>query len=477
MINFLIVEDEAELRLLLQDSIQRMGLKCFVAKNVSEAKEILVNENINIILTDVNLKDAYSGLDLVRFVTAEYAHIPIAVMSAYSEVSISYDALRLGAFDFIEKPIETTRLEALANHASSTFNKSTDEHDALLGQLIGESNAIKSIKQKIKKLAKTQAPIFIHGESGTGKEVVANLIHSLSSRADSPFVVINCGAIPSELLESELFGHKKGAFTGAVSDKAGLIRSAHEGTIFLDEIGELPIEMQAKLLRVVQEKKVRPIGSDQEISVDFRVISATHRNLHEMIDQRKFREDLFFRLHVVDLSLPALRERSSDIILLANFFIKETCKNWGVENKTLDDELQSWLISQPFKGNVRELRNIIEKLISLSDSNILSIKDLGSDHLFELAINKIEEPKKDIHVIPSAQSIKESSFIPKNGIEDYLESIEREILINTLFEVKGNRIVAAERLGLTPRSLRYKIDKFKLSRLINDDKEYRSLND
>ncbi|MFO1416157.1 MAG: sigma-54 dependent transcriptional regulator, partial [Acinetobacter sp.] len=333
--------------------------------------------------------------------------------------------------------------------------------------LIGRSAPIQQLRIALKKIARSQAPVFITGESGTGKEVVANLVHRLSNRSEGPFIAINCGAIPTELMESELFGHKKGSFTGAAQDKQGLILSAHGGSLFLDEIAELPLNMQVKLLRAVQEKKIRPVGSDQEIDVDFRVISASHQDLELLVQQGRFRQDLFFRIHVMDIVLPPLRERGQDILLLANHFIQKISQEWELPAKTLSSRAEQFLLQQYFPGNVRELRNIIERAITLSDDENIDLAHLQTAPLRGSIATPIsmpfatQEEHEQTHQSASSPAIS-SKKLPPEGLERYLENIEKEILLNALNLTHWNRTLAAKKLGMTFRSLRYRLKKFGL---------------
>ncbi|EXC34167.1 AAA domain family protein [Acinetobacter sp. 869535] len=375
----LLVDDEEDLCTLMQMSLAKINIRTHIAHGLEQAKKLFQQHAYDACLTDLNLPDG-NGLELVQYVSQLYPCTPIAVLTAYGNMEIAISALKAGAFDFVSKPVNQAHLQQLVQKALNTPQSAQQlVQDALENRmLIGTSLPIQQLKIALKKIARSQAPVFITGESGTGKEVVANLVHRLSNRSDGPFIAINCGAIPGDLMESELFGHKKGSFTGASQDKQGLIYSAHGGSLFLDEIAELPLAMQVKLLRAVQEKKIRPIGSDQEIDVDFRVISASHQDLEILVQQGKFRQDLFFRIHVMDIVLPPLREREDDILLLAKHFIQEVCKEWDIPNKILTERGQQFLMQQYFPGNVRELRNIIERAITLSDNEYIDLAQLQS---------------------------------------------------------------------------------------------------
>ncbi|MFV5377150.1 sigma-54-dependent transcriptional regulator [Acinetobacter calcoaceticus] len=463
----LLVDDEEDLCLLMQMTLARMGIKTHLAYRVEQAKQLFTQFHYDACLTDLNLPDG-SGLELVKHVSQTYPHTPIAVLTAYGNMDIAIAALKAGAFDFVSKPINQIHLDQLLKKALNQpkpeheFGEITLENDLL----IGRSPPIQNLRTTIKKIARSQAPVFVTGESGTGKEVVANLIHRLSNRSEGPFIAINCGAIPTELMESELFGHKKGSFTGATQDKQGLILSAHGGSLFLDEIAELPLSMQVKLLRAVQEKKIRPVGSDQEIDVDFRVISASHQDLELLVRQGKFRQDLFFRIHVMDIMLPPLRERGGDILLLANHFIQKVCMEWGIPSKQLTTTAETYLLQQDFPGNVRELRNMIERAITLSDDECIDLTHLapplrGSSVNSQITTKQVNDTSTAI-----AQT---RPKLPMEGLERYLENIEKDILLNALDMTHWNRTLAAKKLGMTFRSLRYRLKKFGLDTELGEE--------
>lgn len=463
----LLVDDEQDLCLLLQMSLSRMGIKTHIAHHLQQAKYFFSEYKYDACITDLNLPDG-SGLDLVKHVSINFPKTPIAVLSAYGNMEIAIASLKAGAFDFVSKPINQLHLQQLLQKALHVPQSDTEISDISLEEsmLIGRSQVIRKLRESIKKIARSQAPVFITGESGTGKEVVANLIHLLSNRSDSPFIAINCGAISEELMESELFGHKKGCFSGATQDKQGLIQTADGGTLFLDEIAELSLSMQAKLLRAVQEKKIRPLGSETEIEVDFRIISASHQDIQALVEQGKFRHDLFFRIHVMDLALPPLRDREHDILILAEHFIQLICAEWQISRKPLTEAAKAFLLAQHFSGNVRELRNIIEKAITMSDEDFLDIPHLQPAP--QRGIPKTES-NENAHIpsIASEATIKVQS-IPEEGLEQYLEKVEKEVLLNALHQTHWNRTLAAKKLGMTFRSLRYRLKKFGLD---TDDDE------
>ncbi|TCB33624.1 sigma-54-dependent Fis family transcriptional regulator [Acinetobacter sp. ANC 4910] len=457
----LFVDDEEDLCTLMQMMLSRMGIETHVAYRLAQAKKMLSEHHYDVCFTDLNLPDG-SGLELVEEISQRYPQLPVAVLTAYGNMDIAIAALKAGAFDFVSKPIKQTHLEQLLQKAlNNPVQQQASSEDALEQRmLIGQSVPIQQLRVTLKKIARSQAPVFITGESGTGKEVVANLVHRLSNRNEGPFIAINCGAIPSDLLESELFGHKKGSFTGATQDKQGLIQSAHGGSLFLDEIAELPLNMQVKLLRAVQEKTIRPIGSDTEIDVDFRVISASHQDLESLVQQGKFRQDLFFRIHVMDLVMPPLRERGQDILILAQHFIHKVCSEWEIEVKALTARAKDFLLAQYYPGNVRELRNIIERAITLSDEDYIDVQHLQSAPLRRSVYTPVSSIEQML-TTPSELTLAPRK-LPDEGLELYLENIEKEILLNALNITHWNRTLAAKKLGMSFRSLRYRLKKFGL---------------
>lgn len=492
----LIVDDEDDLTFLLQESLKRLGYDADTCSSVKQAKNLLEKNKYDLVLTDLNMGSEH-GLELVSHIVAKYNSIPVIVMTAYGNDDISVLALKIGAYDFIKKPIDNDMLHTSIKRALSSEACNANNDGAVLAEMIGESDVINVLKKRILKISKGQAPVYIHGESGVGKEVVASIVHKLSGRCNGPYVAINCGAIPAELIESELFGHKKGSFTGATQDKIGLIQSAEGGSLFLDEVAELPLGMQVKLLRAVQEKKIRPIGSDKEISVDFRLISATHRNLEVLVQHGKFRQDLYFRLHVMDVVVPPLRERGQDVILLAEHFVAKICKDWGVPKKKITPEVKKWLMQQQFLGNVRELNNFMQRAITLSDSEYVTLEEFnvepqnagtlyinvdtsvwngGAADNFAFDVDKIQKgivtglaslppvPPQIVHNTQVNNPLQDSVYLPLDeGLEPYMDGIEKKILCEVLDKAHGNITVAAKMLKLTPRSMRYRMQKFGLS--------------
>lgn len=464
----LIVDDEEDLRILMQMTLQRLGVKCVLAENVDEAKKQLKQHQFHLCLTDLNLPDG-NGIELVHYITQHYSGLPTAVISAYGNMDIAIAALKAGAFDFISKPIQQAQLKVLVQQAIDSSTRPINKLDSALEDqmLLGNSDIIQDLKRTLRKLSRSQAPVYISGESGTGKEVVARLIHQLSNRNEGVFIPVNCGAIPQDLMESEFFGHKKGSFTGAHQDKVGLFQAAHGGTLFLDEVADLPLVMQVKLLRAIQEKKIRPIGSEQEISVDFRILSATHKNLEDMVQQGKFRQDLFFRIHVIDIQIPPLRDRGNDIILLAEHFLKQICQDWQLDMIQISSAAQHLLLQGHYDGNVRELRNVMERAVTLCDGHVIDVEHIPNLRCQQRSVDSLVIAPEPLAVSAltkkmSPASASETPTLPNEGLEDYLAEVEKKILVQALDSTHWNRTLAAKKLGMTFRSLRYRLKKFGL---------------
>lgn len=564
----LVVDDEVDLCRLMQITLTKMGIKSDVAYTLSQAKTYWQANDYDFCLTDLKLPDG-SGLELVKYISSS-SSTPIAVITAHGSMDLAIEALKLGAFDFVNKPLELPRLRQLVENALKVIHqdnaaKSTPERSPeqqmLDSRLIGASAVMHPLKNTILKLARSQAPVFLSGASGTGKEVVARLIHDLSPRRDGSFVPVNCGAIPSELMESEFFGHKKGSFTGAVADKQGLFQQANGGTLFLDEVADLPLAMQVKLLRAIQEKTVRAIGDTKEVPVDIRILSATHKDLNQLVQAGSFRQDLYYRIHVIELKLPTLNARRDDIPVLAKHFLTLIADEWQLESPpTLTNAACARLQHHDFAGNVRELRNILERAITLAetstiDASHLGLADVGNEQLenaqeaiaeveqnnnadksniLNTAVldkseslgaqsikdnaekNNVEGAEKDsaqqakttispyrtitqhypsmnarAAASPVAQpdkaaasamseplsneaneqekldkSIKEEVVacqLPAQGLEHYLQEQERQLIITALKQTNWNKTQAAELLGTTFRSLRYRMSKLEIA--------------
>lgn len=526
----LIIDDEVDLCRLMQITLTKMGITSDVAYDVKTAKECLAHNVYDFCLTDLALPDG-SGMEIVKLV-ADTTDTPVAVITAHGNEAVAIEALKLGAFDFVNKPLELPRLRALvesalkatadirANAAPVTPDptptnpnpapapKTKNSDDELLDKrLIGDSAPMQQLRATMKKLARSQAPVFLWGGSGTGKEVVSRLIHDLSPRRDGSFVPVNCGAIPSELMESEFFGHKKGSFTGATSDKIGLFQQADGGTLFLDEVADLPLAMQVKLLRAIQEKTVRAIGDTKEVPVDIRIICATHKDLAALVQKGEFRQDLFYRINVIEVKLPALNERRDDIPMLARHFLALIAQDWQLDALTLTDAAIMVLSQHNFKGNVRELRNILERAVTLSDSQeidahhlmlgdddveVLSFDDSMTDFSADLSAEGFRSPYQDTRFVSASPTIERpvtkqglsinigattatsfgqkseespapsNSTLPQEGLEAYLSEQEKQLISTALVRSHGNKTQAAKLLGMTFRQLRYRMDKLGL---------------
>ena len=453
----LIIDDEPDIRELLEITLGRMNMDTFSAASVYEAEAALKDPRFNLCLTDMNLPDG-NGIELVHFIQRQCPQLPVAVITAYGSVDTAVSALKAGAFDFVSKPIDLPKLRDLVNQALKLPRENTSS--AQENQLLGEAPLLIKLKGQIKKIARSQAPIFISGESGTGKEVVARMIHEQGPRHDQPFIPVNCGAIPAELMESEFFGHRKGSFTGAVQDKVGLFQAADGGTLFFDEIADLPLHMQVKLLRAIQEKQVRPVGSQKEIPVDVRILSATHKNLAKEIKKERFRQDLYYRINVIELKIPPLRERDNDVLLLTNYFLSKLSAEYHLEPPRLSDCAQVALQNYTYPGNVRELENILERAFTLCDNNLIQASDL------QLPDNLINTEERDsIETKPQVQAKPElTAPAPEkiSNLEGYLEDMEKQVLLQVLEKTRWNRTTAAKQLGISFRALRYKLKKLGL---------------
>jgi len=415
----LIVDDEPDLCELLTITLQRMNLSPRSADGVGVAQRLLKTEHFDLCLTDMQLPDG-NGLELVEWMQQYTPNVPVAVITAHGNMETAVRALKLGAYDFVSKPLDLTGLRKLVSTALKLSETSESDTVVFGPRLLGNSPAMQQLREMITRVARSQAPVHISGESGTGKELVAKLIHQSGPRRDEPFVPVNCGAIPTELMESELFGHKRGSFTGAVSDKKGLIQSAEGGSLFLDEIADLPLHMQVKLLRVIQEKSVRPIGEQQETGIDVRILSATHKSLAQLVAEGKFREDLYYRVNVIE-------------------------RRMKIPVPVLGKEALAALVSYSFPGNVRELENILERAITLSTGGEVGIGDI--------------QLRQTPAVTSGASAVSGTAADGVSGLGDQLEDIEREAIVKALEQTRYNKTAAAKRLGMSFRALRYRIKK------------------
>jgi two-component system response regulator PilR (NtrC family) len=459
----LIIDDEPDIRELLEITLLRMGLDTVTACNVQEALEKIEQYRPNLCLTDMKLPDG-NGIDIVRYLQKNHSQTPVAVITAFGSMDTAVQALKAGAYDFVSKPVDLPKLRELIQTAlklrqgkakpNSTTHK--DDAEPHADGILGHSPAMQQLKATISKLARSQAPVYIHGESGSGKELVAHQIHLQGSRAKAPFIPVNCGAIPENLMESEFFGHKKGSFTGAVADKQGLFQAAHKGTLFLDEVADLPLTMQVKLLRAIQEGAVKPVGGVEEIPVDVRILSATHKSLEHEVAAGAFRQDLYYRLNVIKLKVPPLRERQDDIILLADFFLQKIAERWQMPSIRLSAAARDELMRYSFPGNVRELENVLERASTLCDNNTIQPDDL------QLPINtELNHPTTPLPTINKPE-IKRPEAEPLPLWNPIDEDAERELILRALDQTRWNRTKAAEVLGMSFRQLRYRIQKYGL---------------
>lgn len=454
----LLVDDEPDILQLLEIALARMNLNTLSAKTLKDAKAILETSEPDLCLTDMRLPDG-NGLELVEYVQQLDRELPVAVITAHGSVEAAIDALKLGAFDFVSKPVALDKLRELVGHALNLKQSGTSESSR---NLIGSSLATEQLRIKIAKVARGQAPIHIHGESGAGKEVVARLIHSSGARRAGPFIAVNCGAIPPELVESELFGHLKGSFTGAMHDKRGLFQAAEGGTLLLDEVADLPPATQVKLLRVLQEKAVRPVGSESEVSIDVRLISATHKSLSQEVRAGRFRDDLFYRINVIDIYVPPLRERREDIPELAQHVLQKIAEDNDEESKTLAPDAMEVLCSADYPGNVRQLENILARAAAMADNMCIATNDLD----IPSSTSTAPSDSADTDTAESTISVRIESTtdlsLVEGDLEGYMESIERHILQQAMTQYRWNKTAAAKALGVSFRSLRYRLKKLGL---------------
>ncbi|MEE4085545.1 sigma-54-dependent transcriptional regulator [Pseudomonas viridiflava] len=438
----LIVDDEPDIRELLEITLGRMKLDTRSACNVAEARQYLAREAFDLCLTDMRLPDG-NGLELVQHIQQNFAHVPVAMITAHGSLDTAIHALKAGAFDFLTKPVDLGRLRELVNSALR-LTPVVQPIRALDNRLLGDSPPMRILRSQIAKLARSQAPVYISGESGSGKELVARLIHEQGPRGEKPFVPVNCGAIPSDLMESEFFGHRKGSFTGAHEDKPGLFQAAQNGTLFLDEVADLPLAMQVKLLRAIQEKSIRSVGGQQEQVVDVRILCATHKDLNVEVAAGRFRQDLYYRLNVIELRVPSLRERREDIDQLAAIVLQRLATNSGLPAARLDAQALDTLKNYRFPGNVRELENMLERAYTLCENDEI--------HASDLRLTESARPQESDG--PNLADI--------DNLEDYLEGIERKLILQALEETRWNRTAAAQRLSLSFRSMRYRLKKLGL---------------
>ncbi|CAK0771306.1 Response regulator protein PilR [Gammaproteobacteria bacterium] len=443
----LVVDDEPDILELLEITLARMEVTTRTASSLEMARSILERYPIDLCITDLRLPDG-EGIDLVAHIQRHYPNLPVAVFTAHGNMETAVRALKGGAFDFVSKPVDLKVLRSLVTTALRLSRRPAVSGYAAL---LGDSGPMRGVRATIAKVARSQAPIHITGESGTGKELVARLIHEQGPRAEKPFLPVNCGAIPAELIESELFGHRKGAFSGAIAEHGGLFQTAVGGTLFLDEIADLPLAMQVKLLRAIQEKAVRPVGASREVPVDVRILSATHKDLSALVQLGTFRQDLYYRVNVIEVRVPPLRERREDIPMLVQHFLKRSAQNSGLAMPSLSAEAIDTLMRHSFPGNVRELENILERAVTLCDGCTVEKCDVLSGE--SLPIKHVAAENTDTPILNTT---------PEAALDPFLDSIEKETILKALEQTRWNRTAAAKILGISFRAMRYRLKKLGL---------------
>ncbi len=452
----LVVDDERDIRELLVLTLGRMGLRISTAANLAEARELLASNPYDLCITDMRLPDG-NGIELVSEISQNYPRTPVAMITAFGSMDLAVEALKAGAFDFVSKPVDIAVLRGLVKHALELNNSERPAPPPpppeQAARLLGDSPAMGELRATITKVSRSQAPVYIWGESGVGKELVARTIHEQGARAAGPFVPVNCGAIPTELMESEFFGHRKGSFTGAHADKPGLFQAASGGTLFLDEVAELPLQMQVKLLRAIQEKSVRPVGASTEVPVDVRILSATHKDLGLLVEEGRFRHALYYRINVIELRVPPLRERRDDLPQLAASILTRLARSHGRPTPLLSPSALEALAIYSFPGNVRELENILERALALAEEDTIGASDLRLPHppvaragMAGAPAGPMQEAVVDIDPASAA-------------LPSYIEQMERAAIQKALEENRWNKTKTAAQLGITFRALRYKLKK------------------
>jgi len=440
----LVVDDERDIRELLVLTLGRMGLRISTAANLAEARELLASNAYDLCITDMRLPDG-NGIELVSEIAQHYPRTPVAMITAFGSMDLAVEALKAGAFDFVSKPVDISVLRGLVKHAlelNNTERPAPGPATEQAARLLGASPAMDVLRTTIGKVARSQAPVYILGESGVGKELVARTIHAQGARAAGPFIPVNCGAIPGELMESEFFGHRKGSFSGAHADKPGLFQAAHGGTLFLDEVAELPLQMQVKLLRAIQEKSVRAVGAD------VRILSATHKDLAELVEDGRFRHDLYYRINVIELKVPPLRERRQDLPELAAAVLARLARSHGRATPLLAPSALEALAQYAFPGNVRELENILERALALAEEDCIGADDLRLPQHAPRAPGSAAPAEAVADLQPG------SAALPS-----YIEQLERSAIQRALEENRWNKTRTAAQLGITFRALRYKLKK------------------
>jgi len=471
--SLLVIDDEPDLRTLYELTLLREGYRVETAENLQVARQLLAERTFDCVITDVRLPDG-SGLDLVRELQQRQRAEKAIVITAYGSAENAVEALKSGAFDYLTKPVDLkqfrTAVAAALRSAAPAASPATgvaapgvpptapepsDKGSLALAQIVGSSAVMAAVKQRIERVARSMAPVLVQGESGTGKELVARALHACSHRASGPFVAVNCGAIPENLLEAEFFGVRKGAYTGATADRAGYFQAASGGTLFLDELGELPLSMQAKLLRVIQERRVRPLGSTDEEAIDVRFVSATNRDLSQAVRGGQFRQDLFYRLNVIEIRMPALRERRDDLPELAQSLLQRLCHETQQPQPHLSPEALAWLQQQPLPGNVRELENVLHRGLAMCTGDTLHAEDFFEPHTDWSASAPLPLPADPVPAEPSPEN-------PALTLGRHLDQTERRVLQSALADCDHDIERTAMQLGLTPRALRYRLQRLGL---------------
>jgi two-component system response regulator PilR (NtrC family) len=482
----LVVDDEPDLRTLYELTLLREGHAVVAAPDLTQAREWLAQRRFDVLITDMRLPDGL-GLELLRELGEQQRSEKCIVITAYGSAENAVEALKSGAFDYLTKPVDLKQLRGAvtaavqsrrpapgSNGSATTVAASEAARKVAppnsgaqsLNRIVGQSPSIVQIKARIEKVSTSMAPVLILGESGTGKELVARAVHDCSHRSSGPFVAVNCGAIPENLIEAEFFGARKGAYTGATQDREGYFQAARGGTLFLDEIGDLPLAMQAKLLRVIQERRVRSLGGVQEESVDVRLVSATHRDLTALVQMGQFRQDLFYRLNVIELRTPALRERREDLASLVGALLTRLCAESAQSVPALSPRALSWLQAKELPGNVRELENLLQRALALSSGETLEPEDFGE------ADDRSETPTQPDQLPEAGAAMEIASRTPghiPDDLQAYLDQQERQVLLRALRECDFNRTAAAARLGLNLRQMRYRIQRLGIAMPTDDD--------